>query len=366
MRIDKGQISGNQFMFSVACFVQASALLTSFLTAVTLQDSWIIVLAGIALCLPLIWLYRCLMVTFPNRNLMQILSDVYGPVAGKIIGVGYIWFFFTLASVNLMDLGDLSKLTIMEETPAIVLALMCILVCAIAVRNGVKLVTRYSTLFVYITTLILIFSVLLVVNQFNFDNFLPMFQLPVSKYIQGTHIIATIPFGEIVVFLMIIPNTKMSRRETAKYLYWGFAIGAITLLTIILWDIAVLGNTIELFTLPSLVTLRLVNLGTTLSRMEILFVVVLIMMLFFKITFLYYVTILAMAQLFNIKSFRYLVLSMGALMIAYGLTLYANPVEHAASAQKIIPFLWTPFEILIPLLTFIIAKSRKLPKVEEV
>lgn len=119
-------------------------------------------------------------------------------------------------------------------------------------------------------------------------------------------------------------------------------------------DIAVLGNTINLFMLPSLVTLRLVNLGVTLSRMEILFAAVLILLLFFKITFLYYITVLAVAQLFKFKNYKYLVLILGALMISYGLMLYPYPVEHVASAQQVIPFIWTPFEILIPLLTFII------------
>ncbi len=366
MRIDKGYISGRQFMFSVACFIQSSALLTAFLAAVTLQDSWLAVLSGIVVCLPLTWLFRSLMIMFPQRNLLQILEEVYGAVAGKIIGCAYIWFFFTLGSLNLIDLSEFTKLTIMEKTPATVLSIMCILVCALAVRNGIKLVTRFSALFVTVAFIILAVSVLLIFNQINLGNFLPVFDQPIGKYIQGTHIITTIPFGEMVAFLMINSNVRMSRRDTTKYLFWGFAMGGITVLAIMLRDIAVLGNTLDMFTLPSLVTLRMVNLGMALSRMEILFAVVLIMLLFFKITFLYYVSVLGVAELLKVRAYRHLVLAMGAFMIAYGLTLYPYPVEHAASAQEIVPFLWTPFEILIPLLTFIIGKLRKLPKAREV
>ncbi|MEA4846967.1 MAG: endospore germination permease [Clostridiaceae bacterium] len=366
MMIEKGQISGTQFMFSVACFIQSASLLTSFLTAITLQDSWLVILFGIILCLPLMWLFRSLMVMFPERNLLQILDEVYGPVAGKIIGAAYIWFFFTLASVNLMDMGDFTKLTIMEETPLVVLAIMCMLVCAIAVRNGVRLVTRYSTLFVLVTFAILIISLLLVLNQVKLENFLPMFDQPIGKYVQGTHIISTIPFGEVVAFLMIHPNVKMTRRDTAKYLFLGFVLGGFSILIILLEDIAVLGNMLDMFTLPTLVMLRLVNLGPALSRMEILFTVILVMLLFFRITFLYYVSVLTVAQMFKVKDYRHIVLVLGALMIAYGLTLYPYTVEHTASAQEIVPFLWTPFEILIPIFTFITAKLRKLPKAKEV
>lgn len=98
MRIDKGQITGPQFMFTVICFLKATSLLTAFVAGVALQDSWLVVLFGMVLCLPLIWLYRTLMVLFPDRNLIQILEEVYGPVAGRIIGVLYLWFLFTIIS----------------------------------------------------------------------------------------------------------------------------------------------------------------------------------------------------------------------------------------------------------------------------
>jgi len=365
VRIDKGQISGTQFMFSVACFIQASAPLTTFISAVTLQDSWLVLLFGAVLCLPLIWLYRTLMVMFPEQNLLQILVEVYGPVVGKVIGVAYIWFFFTLASLNLTDLGKFTKLTIMQETPNVVLVLMCVLVSALAVRNGIKLVTKYSTLFTIITFILLSIGTILMLNQIKLENFMPMFDQPVGKYVQGIHIISTIPFGELVVFLMIHPYVKLSRRDATKYLFLGFGLGVITILVILLLNIGVLGNLLGMFTLPTLVTLRLVNLGMALSRMEILFAVILVMLLFFKITLLYYVSVLATAQLFKVKAYRQLALAAGALLIAYGLTLYPSLVEQAASAQEIVPFLWTPFEILIPLLTFFIAKLRKLPNAKE-
>jgi spore germination protein KB len=366
MKIDKGKISGTQFMFSVACFLQSSSMLTTFLSSVTLQDSWLAVLFGSVLCLPLIWLYRTLMVMFPNHNLLQILIEVYGPVVGKVIGAAYIWFFVTLASLNLTDLGNLTKLAIMRKTPGVVIMLMCVLVAVLAVRNGIKLVTRYSTLFVTIAFIIMAICIVLMLNQIKLENFLPMFDLPVDKYIQGTHIIATIPFGELVVFLMIHPNVKLLGKGITKYLFWGFVLGGITILIVLQLNIAVLGNMLEMFTLPTLMTLRLVNMGMALSRIEILIVIILIMLMFFKIAILYYVSVLAAAQLFKVKAYRHLALAVGALLIAYGLTLYPNTVEHVASAQEIVPFLWTPFEILMPLLTLMIAKVRKLPKVLEV
>ncbi len=361
MKIDPSQISKNRFMFSIACFLQSSALLTAFVSGVTKQDSWLAVLIGIVLCMPLIYLYRTLMVMFPGKNYMQVLEDVFGPVPGKILGIAYVWFFITLAALNLEDLGDFTKVTVLKDTPHIILAVMCILVAVLAVRHGLKVVARYSSVFTIVEFSIVAVSIILLLGQYDFQNFLPIFDLPPIKYVQGAHIIATIPFGELVVFLMITPNVNLSRRDATKCWFWGVGMGMLTLLVVLLRDIAVLGNTMSLFALPGLMSMRLVFLGQALSRVEIIFAVALIMLLFFKITFLYYISTIAIAQLFRTTQYKRLALVTGALILAYMPTLYSNSVEHAASGREIVPFAWTIFEILIPLLAFIVAKFRKLP-----
>ncbi len=86
MRIDRSEISGTRFMFAVAFYLQSSALLTSFLAGITKHESWIPVVIGIVICIPIIYLFRTLMVMFPERNLLQVLDEVYGPVAARSSG----------------------------------------------------------------------------------------------------------------------------------------------------------------------------------------------------------------------------------------------------------------------------------------
>jgi spore germination protein KB len=203
-------------------------------------------------------------------------------------------------------------------------------------------------------------SLLLVGNQMHFDNFLPMFELPLAKYIQGTHIILTIPFGEIVIFMMVAPHTDTKNKSHLRYVLNGFLLGGFMLLLVVVRDTAVLGNALHLFTLPAFETLRLATLVERLSRMEIMFAIVLIVLLFFKITVLHYVTTISAAQVFGMKSYRPLALTIGALMIAYTYTLYPSSIEHAYTSQETAPFGWTFFEALLPLVTLVVAKIRKL------
>lgn len=350
-----------QYMFSVAAFVQASALLTAFFTSVSKQDSWFAVIMGCIICLPFLWVYVSLMKHFPGKSLVQINECVFGPALGKIISCLYLWFFLTLTSLNLRDLGDFVKNTIMPKTPTVVVVVLFIAVCAWSVRHGIEAVSRYSIAFSILSILVALTATIFTVNSMNLRNFLPSMQLSVREYAVSSHIVSTIPFGETVAFLMITPNIKLPAKKYGKYFLLGYLIGGLMLLSIVLRDTAVLGKVIWFFSSPSFETFRLVKFVETLNRMEILFALILIIMLFAKITFLLYVSVLAIAQIFNLNSFRTLVLPTAAVVGIYCFILYSSSLEHAASAAEITPILWTPFEFILPLITLILVKIRKIP-----
>ena len=365
MRIDKTQISGPRFMFSLAFFLQASAMLTSFIAGFAKQESWLVLLFGMALSLPIIYLFRTLMVMFPDKNLLQVLEAVYGKVIGKALGAAYVWFFITLAALNVLDLGDSTRITVMTETPYLVLALICVLVAVWAVRNGLMVVVRYAPLFSFVELGILALNIILLANQMDIMNLLPIFDMPVIEYVHSTHLAITILFGELVVFLMFTPSVKAAPKSVTKYWFGGAGVGMLALFLTEVRDIAVLGSSISMFNLPGLMVMRLVNMGETLSRMEILFSVALMMLMFFKITVLCYVSTIAVAQLFNVSAYKRLALIMGILIVVYAPTLYHNFAEHVLAARESVPIILTPFEIIIPLLTLIVAKVRKLPQKAE-
>ena len=365
MKIDNRKISASQFMFTVACFIQASSLLTAFFMSVTKQDSWIVSIIGFFIGMIFLWIYTALMKRFPNKNLVEINDLVLGPVIGKIFSCMYIYFFLTLSALNLKDMGDFVGMAIMPNTPTIVILALFMYICAWAVRSGIEIVTRYSLLFTLTASLIIIATFFIAYNQIDLNNFLPIFNQPFIKYVQGTHIISTIPFGEVVVFLMITPNIEIPINKIRKYFILGFAIGGISLILIVLRDIAVLGNVITLFTFPSFETLRMMRLSGTLGRMEVLFAVILITLMFFKISFLYYVSVLAISQIFELNSYKNLVVGVGTIIVIYSFNLYYSMIQHMEYGSNITPFQWLIYEFLLPLITLIVAKARKLSSSEE-
>lgn len=362
MKPEEVGISPLQFMFSVACFIQASALLSSFFVSIARQDSWICVALGMLAAVPLLLIYLGLMRCFPGKNLLEIHEAVYGRVIGSIVSLLFVLFFITLTSLNLLVLGQLVKQTIMLHTPPIVLTGLCTAVCAFAIYRGLDVVTRYSLAFLLLSAFVVIAASLLTLDLWHPENFSPMLGQPAESYVQSTHLAATIPFGEIVAFMMVVPRVKRGKKGIARYLLGGLFIGGMATLTVVARDIAVLGNTIVLFSLPPFETLRMVTLVPSLSRLEILFEIVLIVLLFFKILILYYASVSALAQLLRLRSRHPLVLVTGALFNVYAVFIYPSETVHNAAARETTAFLWTLFELALPLVTLAVAVLRKLPQ----
>lgn len=148
MKTQKASITPLQFMFSITCFLRSSSLLSSFFAPISKTDSWLVVLIASVVCLPFLWAFIMLMKAFPGKNLIEINDAVFGRIAGKIISAIYLWFFLTLTSLNLRDLGGFVGKSIMLKTPQIVIITVFILLCAWAVSLGLDIVTRYSVVFV--------------------------------------------------------------------------------------------------------------------------------------------------------------------------------------------------------------------------
>ncbi|MFA5449294.1 MAG: endospore germination permease [Clostridia bacterium] len=359
MNIETAKISPKYFVFSVICFIHSSSLLVSFFNTLVEQDSWMIVVFGTLCTIPLLLLYSWLANRFQGKNLMEMTTEIFGTAIGKMFSALYLWFFITLTALNLLDLTTFVQKSMMTTTPSIVIALVFLFVCSLSVRGGLFSITKYGPFVAILASSILIIATILSINLVEPDNLLPLFDFPHMKYMQATHIAASIPFGELIAFLMISGNVKIEPKKFKKIFIWGLLLGCLNLLILILRDTMVLGNTAKLFSIASFEVLRLINISDALSRMEVLSAVVLIMQLFFKVSFLYYISALGAAQLFNLSSFKPLIYGIGLVVIVYTYGLYDSSLKHVKMAMSVTPFFWMLFEFVIPIIMLVTALARK-------
>lgn len=358
MKIEKGRITSIQLIFAIGCFIQGSSLLSSFILGVTLQDTWISVIAGYIISIPIVLMYAALYRKFPGNTLIEINDIVFGPYFGKAISVLYIFFFLSITALNIRDVGGFVVSDIMPETPINAIIIMMIFVCAWAVSKGVETIVSYAGFFVFISAAILIFNGVLLIGDMDMKEFLPIFSIDFVKYVQTAHIVAVIPICEIFSFFMIFPCVKDTKR-LGKTLIAGISMGAGTLLYVIVRDIAVIGSIVSILSLASYETIRQIDLAGILSKMEIFFAFILLLLLFFKITVLFYATVMGIAQIFKLRTYTPLVPLVGAIIVSYSLLVFDSPMENAYWGSHVAMFFSTFFEVVIPLMTFILANIRK-------
>ncbi|HEX3030426.1 MAG TPA: endospore germination permease, partial [Clostridia bacterium] len=338
MNLGKGKISNLQLMFLITSFILGSITFVSFADTITKHDTWLTIISAYAVSIPFILSYVFLSKKFPGKNLIQINDLIYGPYLGKLISLLYIWFILMLLSLNLKGMADFHVGFVTPETPNLLFLIVCSLVSAYAVRKGIESITRISSAIFAVGALFITISFLMLLGNMDFSNFLPLFQMPLKVYFQGVHIVSAIQFCEIMVFFMVMPSLN-SYKSIGKYALLGLTIAALLLIIVSIQNTAVLGIASPIYFSDTYQALRMINIGNSLTRMDILFAIGITLVLFVKISVLYYAAVTSTAQLLKMRSFTTLILPIGSIAICLSMILFNSVIEHGLHAKDYHPFL---------------------------
>lgn len=361
MKIEKGLISNSELIFLIGGFIQGSTLLTTFMIGATKQDTWLVVILGTIISIPIILIYIFLIKKFPNKNIIQMNKIIYGKYLGILVSLLYIWFFFSLATLNLKVVSAFLTTYILPETSEATIIFMFVLICAYGIKKGFEVIARCSFIFVILSSVIILLTFILLIKDMDFTSFLPILEAPPKSLLFGTHLMSIIPICEIITFMMIIPYVN-DKKQVPKSIFKGVAIGALTILIVILRDIAILGVTANIMYLPSFEAVRLIDIAGISSRLEVLDSIVLLITFFLKICVLYYATVFSIAQTFELHSYDFLILIIGIILLIHTLIVFDSIMEHSFWGASTAATYSLFFEVLIPLLSLIIVVIRKLPK----
>lgn len=289
MKLEKGIISSSQFTLLIAAYVTGSVVTVTFASHIASHDNWLTVLGGFVISLPIILLYGTLAQTFPTQNLVQINDLVYGPYIGKLISLTYLFYIFLVLISNLRFIGDFILTYLLPETPLSVTILLFVMIIAWAVHSGIEVIARMVFPLMTVSIIFLVITIILLIKDMDPTYFLPIFEVPIDKFIHAVHIMLTIPFCEVVLFLLVFPSVQEKKRITRSYLF-GFSIGAAYIFIVIVRNVATLGPYGDILTGPSYEAVRQINVGQFLTRLEVLFAIALIMMVFIRCSLLLYTT----------------------------------------------------------------------------
>ena len=343
------KISCVQIICIGVCNVMGTIIISGYISSVLRHEAWIAGVLGFAANLPTLFIYCALTKKHPGKGLFEINEAVFGHIAGRVLSIVYLLFFFSVCAQSVMEATNFLSYFILPDTSRLLIASFLVAGCVYSVKKGIMPLARASTIFlITMCAVMLFYGVMSLVNA-EPEYLLPLFSKRPLNYIQGAHIAAAIPYGESVVLLMLIPD--MDKKVSIKRTYLA-VVGAAALIMVFVHvrEIVALGPVAAFSTLPTYEAARLVQIPGVLTRIESVFALALIMLSLFKTIVVFYVCIEGIKQAARLKSRSYTVM-LGLLLVMCAVAMYRSPAMSIFIGKNVSPFIWSFFTLLLPLLT---------------
>ncbi|MCM3676862.1 spore germination protein [Peribacillus simplex] len=359
--MEKAKISVIQLFAMMFLFELGSALVVS-LASDAKKDAWLAILLGMCGGIVLFFIYYFLFRQYPNLPLTGYARQIFGKYIGWIIGLLYVVYFLYIAARDLRDFGELLLSSTMPKTPLSTLNILMILAICYVLYLGIEVLGRTAEVFIVVLIFFGFTGNLLVYFSGSVDlhNLQPFLENGWKSILTTAFPLTTFfPFGEMIVFTMLLPY--LNRSELAKKVGLSALIssGLILSYTTSL-DIAVLGvEEVERSTFPLLSTIGKVNLLEFIQRLDALVVFTMLITMFFKISIYFYVAVIGMVDLFKMKNHQQIVLPAGVILIFLSMVIASDFSEHIEEGLNVIQYpLHMPFMVIIPSLMLLVAIIR--------
>jgi len=284
MKLKTDKIENRQFLFTVICFLQCVTIHVSTMMNIAAQSSWFVLIASMVPAVLLIFIIGGLVKVYGQIGLDKMVERGFGRFFGKTVSLLYVLFFFWKFCDTIFEFSSFVNDTILPKTPAWVILILIIAVCVFATNSGIAVISSMSFLLTLTVLIITIGSALFLIPKYELGNFLPQFAESAGKYFKGFAVSSVEPFGEVIVFLTVIPHVKNSGNsgKIIKTLLVALVLGAVTFLINIIRDTGTLGVLVKYFIFPTFESIRMINIGEIFSRVEVFYAGVLMMLVFIK------------------------------------------------------------------------------------
>jgi spore germination protein KB len=356
MNIEK--ISGVQLFYIMSGYILGTAIILGLGQDVK-QDAWIFITLGMIGGLILMAIYTKLAIYYPGDTLVQMLPKIIGKFLSYPIIFLYILHFTYSAARACRELGALIITTILNETPIIVVIGSFMLLLIYCLRGGVESFGRLVEIVfpVYIFSLLLLWILLLTVDQFNLKNLTPIFGEGVKPLLIKTFTNSiNFPFGESIVIMMFLPFLS-NKQHIRKVGMSSMILGGLLLIVNSIMMISVVGAEIyslDAFTLLS--ATQMVSVADFLERFDALVILMMVLGVFFKAGAFLFGAAVGISQLFRLKQTRSVLLGLGTIIAPLSLISASSYVEHLEIGfDYYVPYFLTFLQIVLPIVLLCIA-----------
>ncbi|MTI49623.1 MAG: hypothetical protein FH761_17465 [Firmicutes bacterium] len=356
--LESGRISAFQLSFLVISTVISTIdiFFPAYVAQDAMQDSWITVIITTIATFISIAIYFKLAFRYPNKTIFQYSCDILGKPLGKIVGIVYIHHILIVASSVARDFSSLYVSAFNPQAPIVIYHIMMVLLAGYTVWLGIEVLARTNDILLPIGILVLGIVVALKMPTLNFMNFLPIMYHGIKPALKGSIVLYGIMLDSIIC-LQLIPFVK-DKKNIKKNIYisiifLGFALEMGVL------AIALFGPLTEKFIFPALMYVRLTPIGDFIENLEITILGIWIAGVFVKLTIFYYFTVLGIAQVFNFKNYKFLIIPVGITIIVFATTAVDRIATFFHITHYVHPIIAATMGIIIPAILLVIVMIKE-------
>lgn len=354
----RGRISSTELSFLVSGFIIASALVIAT-TVKARQDAWLAILLAISAGLGSVVLYINLSARYPGKTLVEYTPLILGSVAGKIVGLLYVWFCLYLGALVTRDFAEYMVTTLMPETPFSLFPMVIGLLVGLVVKQGLEVLARTTQFILPLVIAVVLGTIVFLAPEFEPGNFLPVLEHGLGSVFYDGLYLYTLPFGETVLFTMILPCV-FPVQQRRRGIIAGLLLGAFVLLIIAIITIGVLGPALaHLFIFPTSTIFGYTSVGMLMERLDAFYVAIFLIASYIKVAVCLYAASLGLGQWLNLQDYRPLVWPMVLMMVSLAILAYDNILELIYFVSTIWPFYALPFQLFIPLFLLVVSAFRR-------
>ena len=315
---------------------QAIAIMVMFMIGSTMihvvnakanQDFWVAYLFVIAITLFIYFAYSRILSLFPHKNLLDINRFLFGKIAGSVIYGSYVFYAFTLGTFITRHFTEFIQTVSLPETPQYAFAICIILVSIYIVKNGIETLGRWSLFTLPLIIFIFLITMICSVYLFDFENLKPFFQTDPSLIAENTLNSFFLPFGESVVFLLLLDSLQDSNK-TLKVYYISMAIGVTMIMLGLFRNILVMGiaNT-NLLANASVGAVSVIEIPSFVERIEVIISIIFVLCGLAKVTVCLMGVCKGTAKLLKLDSDRPVIAPIGLLMLMLSINVFENAMH---------------------------------------
>lgn len=323
----------------------------------TKQDYWIAILISTVLFLPMVALYVRLIKLYPGMGLFEILFDIFGKIAGRIIALLYVLFAAYLGATILKYFSLFIRVVSLPKTPEAAACSMMILPVILSVVNGPDNIGRVAKASWKFLVFFILFTSIAGVKDMRLFHLFPVMDTDFKVILGSSFSLFSLPFAEAFICLSLFPGFE-SKGNPLKIFLKSLGITVAILLCVALRNILILGADVSnLFYFPSYNAISVIALGDFFSRFEVLVGVNLMLAGFTKASICLYTSSSGLAKILNIKEYQPLVAPCALIFLCLSQMMFS-------SAQDLIGFVGSfklysaPMEVILPAATLIGAEIR--------